>query len=108
MERMFAEHRFEPAETIEMSSNETIKQAVMAGMGVSFLSLHTVGLELATRKLAVLRVAGTPVMRDWYVMHREKKRLSPAAEGFKEFLARQGAGLIDRVVGVAPAVRLRG
>ncbi|HUJ88180.1 MAG TPA: LysR family transcriptional regulator [Burkholderiales bacterium] len=108
MESMFAAHGFEPAETIEMSSNETIKQAVMAGMGVSFLSLHTAGLELAAGRLAVLRVAGTPVMRDWYVIHREKKRLSPAAEAFKEFLARQGAGLIERVVGAAPAVRLRG
>lgn len=101
MERMFAAGRFEPRETIEMSSNETIKQAVMAGMGVSFLSLHTVGLELATGRLAVLRVAGTPVMRDWYVIHREKKRLSPAAEAFKEFLARKGSGLIERVVGGA-------
>jgi DNA-binding transcriptional LysR family regulator len=108
MERMFSEHRFEPLETIEMSSNETIKQAVMAGMGVSFLSLHTIGLELATGKLAVLRVTGTPVMRDWFVIHRERKRLSSAAESFKDFLARQGAGLIDRVVGIAPAVKLRG
>jgi hypothetical protein len=48
------------------------------------------------------------VMRDWFVIHREKKRLSPAASGFKEFLARQGAGLIERVVGIAPAGRLRG
>ena len=101
---MFAANRFQPAETIEMSSNETIKQAVMAGMGVSFLSLHTVGLELATGKLAVLRVTGTPVMRDWYVIHRERKRLSPAAGSFKDFLGRQGAELIERVVGVAPAV----
>ena len=108
MERMFAEYRFQPVEMIEMSSNETIKQAVMAGMGVSFLSLHTVGLELATHKLAVLRVTGTPVMRDWFVIHRERKRLSPAAEAFKDFLARQGAALIARVVGVEPAVRLRG
>ena len=108
MEQMFAAHRFPPAETIEMSSNETIKQAVMAGMGVSFLSLHTVGLELATGKLAVLRVAGTPVMRDWYVIHRERKRLSPAAGSFKDFLGRQGAELIERAIGVAPAVRLRG
>ncbi|MGH8735909.1 MAG: LysR substrate-binding domain-containing protein [Burkholderiales bacterium] len=107
MERMFAEYRFQPAEMIEMSSNETIKQAVMAGMGVSFLSLHTAGLELATGKLAVLRVAGTPVMRDWFVIHRERKRLSPAAEAFKDFLARQGAALIARVVSLEPAVKLR-
>ena len=99
MERMFSEQGFEPLETMEMSSNETIKQAVMAGMGVSFLSLHTVGLELVTGKLAVLRVKGTPVMRDWYVIHRERKRLSPAAAGFKSFLTQRGAALIDRVVG---------
>ena len=47
METFFAEHRFEPRITMEMSSNETIKQAVMAGMGLSFLSLHTVGLGCA-------------------------------------------------------------
>jgi DNA-binding transcriptional LysR family regulator len=99
MERMFSEQGFEPLETMEMSSNETIKQAVMAGMGVSFLSLHTVGLELVTGKLAVLRVKATPVMRDWYVIHRERKRLSPAAAGFKNFLTQRGAALIERVVG---------
>ncbi len=96
MERFFAEHGFEPAETIEMSSNETIKQAVMAGMGVSFLSLHTVGLELAAGRLAVLRVAGTPVMREWFVIHRERKRLSPAAAAFKAYLLERGAELIER------------
>jgi DNA-binding transcriptional LysR family regulator len=102
MERMFATHGFQPAETIEMSSNETIKQAVMAGMGVSFLSLHTAGLELETGRLAVLRVVGTPVMRDWFVINREGKRLSPAAAEFKAFLVEQGAAVIDRVVGRAP------
>ncbi|MGH8747183.1 MAG: LysR substrate-binding domain-containing protein, partial [Burkholderiales bacterium] len=70
-------------------------------------SLHTAGLELATGKLAVLRVAGTPVMRDWFVIHRERKRLSPAAEAFKDFLARRGSALIARVVGFEPAVTLR-
>ena len=98
MERFFAEHGFEPAETIEMSSNETIKQAVMAGMGVSFLSLHTVGLELATRRLAVLRMTGTPVMREWFVIHRERKRLSPAAAAFKAYLLERGAELIERAL----------
>jgi len=102
MERMFAAQGFHPEETIEMSSNETIKQAVMAGMGVSFLSLHTVGLEFEAGRLAVLRVAGTPVMRDWFVIHRSGKRLSPAAAEFKRFLLEHGAALIERVVGRAP------
>jgi len=99
MERVFRERRFHPRETIEMSSNETIKQAVMAGMGVSFLSLHTVGLEVAARRLVVLAVAGTPVMRDWYVIHRERKRLSPVAGAFKTFLIERGAKAIEQVVG---------
>jgi len=99
MERLFRERRFHPRETIEMSSNETIKQAVMAGMGVSFLSLHTVGLEVAAKRLAVLEVAGTPVMRHWYVIHRERKRLSPVAEAFKTFLIARGAKAIDQALG---------
>jgi DNA-binding transcriptional LysR family regulator len=98
MERAFAEQKFRPAETVEIGSNETIKQAVMAGMGVSFLSLHTTGLELATGKLAVLGVIGMPVMRDWYVIHRERKRLMPAAAAFKRNLVSDGARLIKRAV----------
>ena len=98
MERMFSAQRFRPLEMIEIGSNETIKQAVMAGMGVSFLSLHTVGLELATRRLAVLSVARTPVMRDWYIVHRERKRLSPIAEAFKAYLVSDGAKVIARAM----------
>jgi DNA-binding transcriptional LysR family regulator len=103
MERTFAQRGFVPRETIEMSSNETIKQAVMAGMGVSFISLHTVGLELATRRLVALDIAGTPVMRDWYVIHREKKRLSPVAQAFKAFLLERGARTIEQALGRAGA-----
>lgn len=93
-ERVFAERGFRPAETIEMSSNETIKQAVMAGMGVSFLSLHTVELEVATGRIVVLNVAGTPVMRAWHIVHRGRKRLSPAAQAFKAFLLEGGERLL--------------
>ena len=76
---------------MEMASNETIKQAVMAGMGVSFLSRHTVELELQTGRLVVLDVRGTPVIRHWHVAHLAKKRLSPTAAAFKAFVLDQGA-----------------
>jgi LysR family transcriptional regulator, low CO2-responsive transcriptional regulator len=98
MERAFAAQRFRPAEMIETGSNETIKQAVMAGMGVSFLSLHTVGLESSTRRLVVLPVSGMPVMRDWYVVHRASKHLSPATTAFRAYLVAEGARLIARIV----------
>jgi DNA-binding transcriptional LysR family regulator len=97
-ERVFAERGFHPAETMEMSSNETIKQAVMAGMGVSFLSLHTVVLEIATGRIVALKVVGTPVMRAWHVVHREKKRLSPAAQAFKAFLLEGGEALLAKAL----------
>ena len=99
MEHVFAERGFHARETLEMSSNETIKQAVMAGMGIAFLSMHTIGLELRAGRLALLAVSGLPVMREWYVIHRRGKRLTPAAQAFKQFLLEQGAALIARAVG---------
>jgi DNA-binding transcriptional LysR family regulator len=79
---------------MEMASNETIKQAVMAGMGISFISRHTIDLELQTHRLVVLDVRGTPVVRLWHVAHLVKKRLSPTAVAFKEFVLTHGRDLL--------------
>jgi DNA-binding transcriptional LysR family regulator len=94
MERFFSERRINVRVGMEISSNETIKQAVMAGMGVSFISQHTIGLELATEQLVMLRVDGLPVMRQWCVVHRTEKRLSPAADTFRRFMLKEGAELL--------------
>ncbi len=99
MEHVFRERRIPFRVSMEVSSNETIKQAVMAGMGISFLSAHTVGLELAAGKLAILDVAGLPIMRDWYVIHLREKRLSPIAAAFRAFLLERGAGILHASVG---------
>ena len=90
MESFFEEHRFAPRITMEMSSNETIKQAVMAGMGLSFVSLHTVGLEVRTGLLCILDVEGTPIMRTWNIVRLQSKLLSPAAEAFRYFIIERG------------------
>lgn len=107
MERVFRERGAAFVAGMEMSSNETIKQAVMAGMGISFLSLHTVGLELAAGRLAVLDVVGLPVVRQWHVTHLRDKRLSPAARLFRDFLMAEGAALIERAVGASAALAPR-
>lgn len=99
MEHVFRERNVPLRASMEMSSNETIKQAVMAGMGISFLSAHTIGLELAAGKLAILDVAGLPIMRDWYVIHLREKRLSPIAGAFRQFLLERGAGIIHAAAG---------
>ena len=101
MERVFADRGMKLASSMELASNETIKQGVMAGLGLSYLSLHTVGLELATGKLVRLDVIGTPVVREWYTIQRKGKVLSPLAEKFREFLIEKGAKLIEQTTGVA-------
>ena len=86
LERLFADHGLSLNVSMELASNETIKQAVIVGMGVSFLSRHTIDLELRTGRLVILEVAGLPIVRDWYVVHLEAKQLSPVAQAFKSFL----------------------
>ena len=90
MQAFFEARRFEPRTTMEMSSNETIKQAVMAGMGVAFVSLHTIGLELRSGLLHRVEIEGTPVMRTWNVVTLQAKLLSPAAEAFRYFILERG------------------
>jgi DNA-binding transcriptional LysR family regulator len=95
MERLFAEHHTPMDVVMEMPSNETIKQAVMAGMGLSFLSLRTVRHELASGHIALVDIEGMPVIGNWYITHLSHKKLSPAARAFKEFLIEQGGPLMD-------------
>lgn len=84
--------------SMEIRSTETIKQAVAAGMGISFLSAHTISRELQSKRLVVLDVQGFPLMLNWYVVHRINKRLPPVAQAFKDFLLSDGERLIDIVL----------
>lgn len=95
MERLFAQHQTAMDVVMEMPSNETIKQAVMAGMGLSFLSLRTVRHELASGHLALVDIEGMPMVGNWYITHLSHKKLSPAARAFREFLIEQGGPLMD-------------
>lgn len=94
MERLFAEHHVRPRIVMEMPSNETIKQAVMAGMGMSFLSLRTTRQELTTGHLVLLDIDGLPIVRHWHITHLTARRLSPAASAFKDFLIEEAEALV--------------
>jgi LysR family transcriptional regulator, low CO2-responsive transcriptional regulator len=95
MAAFLAERRIDPRITMEIASNETIKQAVMAGLGISFLSLHTIGLELRHGLIRVLDIEGTPVMRTWNVVHLQSRVLSPAAEAFRYFIIEHGVASLE-------------
>lgn len=86
MEVFFNQARYQPHFTMELQSNDAIKQAVKANLGLSFLSLHTIGLELQAKQLCILDVRGTPMIRAWNVVHTLSKMLSPAAEAFRYFV----------------------
>ena len=86
MEKFFEEARVEANLKMHLQSNETLKQAVMAGLGLGFVSLHTIGNELEQKQIAVLDVDGAPVIRAWNVVHTQSKMLSPAAEAFRYFM----------------------
>ena len=90
MEAFFTQARFQPRFSMELQSNDAIKQAVKANLGLSFLSLHTIGLELQTKQLCILDVRNSPVVRAWHVVHALSKLLSPAAEAFRYFVLEHG------------------
>lgn len=90
---------------METKSIETIKQAVIAGMGISFLSAHTISLELQAGSLVVLDVQNFPLMLNWYLVHRKSKRLPPVAEAFRKFLLSEGAQLIAQAMSGASRPR---
>ncbi|MBZ0092384.1 MAG: LysR family transcriptional regulator [Sulfuricellaceae bacterium] len=94
MERFFAQHGLALSTGMEMSTDEAIKQAVKAGMGLGVVSMLTVALELETKRLVVLDVDSFPIRRHWFVVHRSGKRLSVVAQAFKEFLVNEAAQLV--------------
>jgi LysR family transcriptional regulator, low CO2-responsive transcriptional regulator len=83
---------------IEIASNETVKQAVMAGLGLALISAHTVEVELATGRLAVLGIEGLPLLREWYVMHHSERALTPAGSAMWNFIVTKGNSFLPRTV----------
>lgn len=96
LDHYFSDNGLEAPKIREMTSNESIKQAVMAGMGLAVISKHTIGLECQTGNLAILKVQNMPVKRAWYVLHLAKKPLSPAAKAFKAFMQAEAPAYMNK------------
>jgi LysR family transcriptional regulator, low CO2-responsive transcriptional regulator len=97
LEDFFGSRSFTPRVAITSSSNETIKQAVMAGMGIAGISRHTVGIELGLGLLKVLPVEGLPLMRAWFVAHRRRMPLMPLHAALRHFFVAEGRGIIEQL-----------
>lgn len=91
LERFLQKHHIKVKTSMEIGSNEAIKQSVEAGLGLGLLSLYTLEMELQLNRLVVLDVQHFPIMRHWYVMYRQGKRLSKVADGFWNFLLHESS-----------------
>ncbi len=86
MERFFAEHSISLETPMEFTSNETIKHAVEAGLGLGLVSRHTIRNELELGVLKILPVEGMPLKRSWYLVRRADRQPSRVAALFRDFI----------------------
>ena len=91
VERYLVEHGIACRPGCVLSSNEAIKQAVKAGLGIGIVPVQTIELELQSKRLVVLPVEGFPLVRRWFVLYRSDKRLSSAAEVFQSLLLQEAS-----------------
>ena len=94
VEKYFQDHDVAFRYTMELSDNETIKQAVAEGFDLAIVSLHTLEQELMTGRICVLDVKGFPIPRNWYIAHLKDKSLTPVAAAFKEFVLGEASNFI--------------
>ncbi len=105
MQEYLREYRIDVRVEMELASNETIKQAVMSGMGISFLSLHSIGMELRNGLIAVPEIEGLPLVRSWQVVNTSSKMLSPSAEAFRYFVLEHGEAFLAQEFGALQPVQ---
>lgn len=94
VERFFADRGVKLKASMEMSRNEAVKHAVMAGLGLGIVSLHTLEFELALDRVAILSVEGFPIMKEWYLVSRAGKRMSPIAQAFHDFVLNEAGRVV--------------
>lgn len=91
MEEMFKKYHVEPKVGTQLSGNESIKQAVEAGLGLALVSFHTVDLELTANRLTTLDVQHFPILKKWHIGHRSGKHLSATAQAFWDFVLEESS-----------------
>jgi len=71
---------------IQINSNEAIVEAVQAGLGIGFVSMHSVNLQLKNQIIKQLNVEPFPIVRQWHIVHHAEAELTPIARRFKKFV----------------------
>lgn len=95
MERFIIKNKFETKKKITLTSNEAVKQAVLAGMGISIMPIIGIKSELASGELEIIKVKGLPIKTTWSLIWLKEKKLSPIAQGYIEFLKANKMQIIE-------------
>lgn len=103
MEKLCARYEFTPRTGMAINSNETIKQAVIAELGIAFISAHTVASEIEDGRLVMLDVEGLPLLRQWWLVRPAEKVLLPPSKALLDFLREDGRRFLP---GTRPAFAL--
>ena len=103
--KTFSKYNVQPRVRMELGSNEAIKHAVVGGLGLAVLSLHTLSLESVDGPVAILDVQGFPIMRHWYLVHPRGKELSLVAKTFLEFAVQNEPRNYDRMEVLWPGLK---
>jgi DNA-binding transcriptional LysR family regulator len=90
---------FEPNVRMELSTNEAVRQAILAGLGISILSRYTLGLDTENPHLAVLDIRGFPIERPWQFVYPVGKQLSPSARAFMDMVRIEAKHLVQEHLG---------
>lgn len=103
--RLFEGKGLRPNIRMELGSNEAIKHSIVAGLGISVLSLHTLLLEGSKGPVAILDVEGFPIMRHWNIIYPKGKELSLAAQTFLDFAIKCEPQIIERMQTAWPSIK---
>ena len=86
MEKLFSKANIQPKIGMELGTNEAVKQAIMADIGISLVSELSLTSELQLKKISILNVEGLPVKTNWNAIYRKSRRIHPVTEHFLNFL----------------------
>ncbi|MGD2081729.1 MAG: LysR family transcriptional regulator [Chromatiales bacterium] len=103
--KRFAEEGLRPRVRMELGSNEAIKHAIVGGLGISALSLHTLTLEGTGGPVAILDVRGFPIRRRWYLVRSQARELSLVASTFLEFAVESEPAIRARMEAMLASLR---
>ncbi|UJP65015.1 LysR family transcriptional regulator [Mongoliitalea daihaiensis] len=95
MERFLKDNDIYVQRKLELTSNEAVKQAVLAGLGCSVMPLIGIKNELRSGELKIIPIKGLPIVTNWHLIHLKNKRFSPVAHAFLDFIVNNKEEIIN-------------